>query len=482
MKATAERKLNSRMNAETSPSPLSTKDEEAEPPPSPSPPAVRIQQTESCSERYFLAFGLANVAQGGASLLTPLFIALVLGGGPKDVGLVASLSSLAGVLAGLFWGRLSDRLGRRKPFVLLGFGGLAVGFALLAGVPGLGALLAVHVTLTFLWVAGASVITPLVIEGLPRALWERRIGALNRFGAFGWMAGLILGALWMRLFVESDGAGAMRTLYLVLGGLAALAVALAALWIREPSAHLDRRFKGILPAMALLWERFRFAPVSLFHLLPTPQRLWRVLQGRNGFGVPLTRFFQSVVVYTIGFQAVFVTLPLFLKEGLGLPPSWVFAAFVLHQGVTGLMTPQVARFAERYRTRHLHRAFLGVRALLFLLAGGLILLKDHPALPAALVPFFVLTGISWAFVNVAALAIVAKRVRPGRRSQAIGTYQASHGIGTIIGALLGGLFAEWSYPATFAFASLCVLAGLRMGWRLPPRRRRLSPSEAAAAN
>ena len=471
------------MNAQPPPSPLPAKDEEAEPPPSP----AERPRAEGRSERYFLAFALANVAQGGASLLTPLFIAFVLGGGPKDVGLVASLSSLAGVLAGLFWGRWSDRLGRRKPFVLLGFGGLAVGFALLAGVSRLGTLLAVHVGLTFVWVAGASVITPLVIEGLPRTLWERRIGGLNRFGAFGWMAGLILGALWMRLFVESDGEGAMRTLYLVLGGLAALAAVLAALWIREPRAHapVDRRFKGILPAMALLWERFRFAPVSLFHLLPTPQKLGQVLRGRNGFGVPLTRFFQSVVVYTVGFQAVFVTLPLFLKEELGLPPSWVFAAFVLHQGVTGLMTPQVARFAERYRTRHLHRAFLGVRAVLFLLAGGLVLLKGHPALPVALVPFFVLTGISWAFVNVAALAIVAKRVRPGRRSQAIGTYQASHGIGTIIGALLGGLLAEWSYPAAFAFASLCVLAGLRMGGKLSlrPRGRPLSsPTASAAAN
>ncbi len=432
------------------------------------------------SERYFLAFGLANAAQGGASLLTPLFIALALGGGPKDVGLVASLSSLAGVLAGLFWGRWSDRLGRRKPFVLLGFGGLALGFFALAGVPGLGALLAVHVALTFLWVAAASVITPLAIEGLPRTLWERRIGALSRFGAFGWMAGLVLGTLWMRFFGEADGAAAMRALYLVLGGLAALGAGLAALWIREPRAHVDRRFRGLLPAIALLWERFRFAPVSLFHLLPSPRKLWRVLQGRNGFGVPLTRFFQSVVVYTVGFQAVFVTLPLFLREELGLPSSWVFAAFVLHQGVTGLATPQVARFAARYRTRHLHRLFLGVRAALFLLAGGLVLLKGHPALYAALVPFFVLTGISWAFVNIGALAIVSKRVRPGRRSQAIGTYQAAHGIGTIVGALLGGLLAEGSYPATFAFAALCVLLGMRMAWRLPPRRRVAGPPGATA--
>ena len=435
-------------------------------------PATKAQAPPD--DPYFFAYALANAAQGGASLLTPLFIALALGGGQRDIGLMVSLASLAGVIAGLIWGRLSDRLGRRKPFVLLGFSGVAVGLIIIAGVHSLSALFAAQVTLTFLWMAASAVITPLAIEGVPRPLWERRIGSLNRFGAFGWMGGLLLGALWMRGLVESASGtneAALRGLYLLLGALAAVATLLAALWIHEPRQHVDRRFKGVLPAIALAWERFRFAPTALFHSLPGPQKLWRLLQGRNGFGVPLTRFFQSVVVYHIGFAAFWVPMPLYLKDALGLSPSLIFAFFILHQGMSALMNPYVAKLAERYRTRYLHRAFLALRAVLTLLAGLLPLLRDAQfPLLGLLALFFVLTGTSWAVINVSATAIISKRVRVGRRSQAIGAYQASIGIGSILGALLGGVLADWNYVANFAFAATCVAAGLLMTLKLPPRR------------
>ena len=425
------------------------------------------------NDPYFLAYALANAAQGGASLLTPLFIALVLGGGQREVGLTISLSSVAGVVAGLVWGRLSDRLGRRKPFVLVGFGGVAAGLTAIAGVHSLGALLLAQVALTFLWMAAAAVIPPLAIEGVPRPLWERRLGALNRFGALGWMGGLLLGALWMRGLVEpAQGTDevALRGLYLLLGALAAVAALLAALWIHEPPQRVDRRFKGLLPAVALAWERLRFAPIALLHLLPTPRTLWSWLRGRTAFGVPLTRFFQSVVVYHVGFSAFWVTMPLYLKDALRLDPSLIFALFVLHQGTSALMNPYVARLAERYRTRYLHRAFLVLRAALTLVAAALPLLQG-PARLGTLVAFFTLTGVSWAVINVSATAIISKRVRTGRRGQAIGTYQAAIGIGSILGALLGGLLADRSYPANFAFATLCIVAGLLMTRRLPPRLR-----------
>ena len=63
--------------------------------------------------------------------ILPLFIAQ-LGGAGLAVGLTAGLSDSAASLAKLFAGYWSDRLGRRKPFVLIGYALSALAKLLLA--------------------------------------------------------------------------------------------------------------------------------------------------------------------------------------------------------------------------------------------------------------------------------------------------------------------------------------------------------------
>src|SRR3970282_844490 len=61
------------------------------------------------------------MAGGATSALIPLF-AHALGGGLAEVGIIAAATSIASVPAFILWGVLSDRLGRRKPVLLLGVG------------------------------------------------------------------------------------------------------------------------------------------------------------------------------------------------------------------------------------------------------------------------------------------------------------------------------------------------------------------------
>src|SRR2546430_8285584 len=70
-----------------------------------------------------------GVAGGATSALIPLF-ASALGGSLSDIGIIAAATSLASVPAFMLWGSLSDRLGRRKVFLLIGF--LGSGIASLA--------------------------------------------------------------------------------------------------------------------------------------------------------------------------------------------------------------------------------------------------------------------------------------------------------------------------------------------------------------
>lgn len=413
------------------------------------------------------------MAQGGASILIPLYVALVLLGDPAEFGLVAGLGSFFGVAASFLWGRWSDKIGRRKPFVILSFLGVSIGMILIAFTDSLTALIAANILQIFLWLASVSVSTPLVIEDYEKGTWTHRIGRFNRFSMFGWTAGLLLGAIWMGFFGEGDGAkAAIRALFYILGALALTGTILAAFWIKEPEINLERRqYQNVTIAAGSLWERFRYAPARLFHLVK-PQRVLETFRGKNVFGAPLTRYYYAIVVYHLGFQAFFVPLPLFVKDGLGLSSAAVFALFIFHQAAAALTNPYVAQFAKRHRTRYLQRIFLAIRMVVVLITSSLLLIQDYIiATHIILAILLAVSGLSWAFIDVSAISVISKRVRIGVRSQAIGTYHSSIGFGNIFGAFIGGALASFfGYPIAFLFSAICVTIGLLMTRRLPKRR------------
>lgn len=74
--------------------------------------------------RWLYAWGLGSIAQGGASLLVPLYIValgadpIALGADPIELGLLAATAVFAGAPGALLVGRLADRLisdGRGPP-------------------------------------------------------------------------------------------------------------------------------------------------------------------------------------------------------------------------------------------------------------------------------------------------------------------------------------------------------------------------------
>lgn len=261
----------------------------------------------------------------------------------------------------------------------------------------------------------------------------------------------------------------MRSLFLVLAGLGALGTLIAWRFIDEqplPRAVEERRFQGLVIAAGQLVERFKFAPLRLHHIA-SPRRLWALAQGVNGFGPILTRYFYAVTVFFTGFAMFFIPYPIFLKEVLGLSSTEIFALWVLHSGTSAYFNLRVGLWAERFGSLRVQEAALLLRASVFLAIGLLLpALAVQPGLARSLVGFFfLLTGLTWASVNVTAIAIISKRAHEGLRGQALGTYHALAGLGWVVGSVLGGQIAYFSYPAAFALAAMLVITG----WRLARR-------------
>lgn len=138
------------------------------------------------SDRWLYAWALGYAAIGAASLLVPVY-ALVLGADPFVVGLVEATAGLAGVPGALLWGRLADRTGQRRTFVIITLVGTGIVLAIFPFVDTLSFVVTANAVLWFTVAAATPVVTLFMIEGVPEREWEARIGLLNAYQRYGWV-------------------------------------------------------------------------------------------------------------------------------------------------------------------------------------------------------------------------------------------------------------------------------------------------------
>ncbi|MFO8034533.1 MAG: MFS transporter [Candidatus Bipolaricaulota bacterium] len=406
---------------------------------------------------WYWSFFAANSVAGAASPLLPLYV-YFLGGGPREVGQLASVASAVGVVASLLWGRLSDRTQRRKPMILVSFGGMAVAYATFPFLSQVNHLLYLNAFVSMVWMASVTVAVLLIMELNSKGDWEREIGRFNTYSGLGWTGGLILGAAWASLMLSLLGEEwGLRSLGAVISALALGATTLAALWVREPPFHISARsFRGMaVTAGTFLHERFRYAPTHLYHLL-SPVQLMRFLQGRSALGPDLALWYYGALLAFMGFSMVFVLLPIFLRSVLEWPSELVYALYLIHHGVSVLAFGWARRAVSRWGHRPAVALALLIRATAFVAWAGVGTFLGGWAVPV----LFGLAGITWAYFQLASTAVVSRLAPAGLKGQSLGLYNALAGLGNVLGALTGGYLADaFGYQAPFlAGAALVILA------------------------
>src|SRR3990170_3049516 len=132
-----------------------------------------MRRSSPDGQRWFRAYLPNGMAGGATSPLIPLFTSR-LGGSIAEVGIVAAAPSIASVPAFLLWGTWADRLGRRKPFLLIGFAGLAGSLLAMAFVQTISQLYLANLLMGFLAAASGPVGAILVMETAKREDWPSR--------------------------------------------------------------------------------------------------------------------------------------------------------------------------------------------------------------------------------------------------------------------------------------------------------------------
>ena len=421
-------------------------------------------------EPWYFAVGLANLVLGTSSVLIPLMVSQVLDRSVVEVGILASLGSLMGVIGSLFWGRLSDAAHRRKPFVIVSYAVVGLCLAAMSTVNSFFLLALLNMTLNLFWVANASVTVLIVIENRAESEWEGRLSQLNQIGAIGWVLGLGLGSLALAVGVPWIGESvAIRAVFFGIGAAGLLASILASFRIpRTTPKFTRRRFRGAFLAIGnFLMERARFAPFHLYHRLK-PSVILRQLRRPEGFRPGTLRFLAVTFLAFLGLGLFGIPLPVLLSEAFGFSSSNVFLFFLIQHVAVVAAYPFAARRIQRAGNRYVQAGALLVRTCLFVTSAVyLAVTASSPALPA-LVFAFVVYGLSWSYFQLSGVALASRLAKPENRGQALGMYNALAGAGWIAAGVASGALTAWGgYSAAFGSAAGLLVISLMVLQTVP---------------
>ncbi|HEY5605992.1 MAG TPA: MFS transporter, partial [Thermoplasmata archaeon] len=414
-------------------------------------------RTRSKDDRWFYAYLPNGMAGGATSPLIPLFTR-ILGGSVADVGAVAAASSLASVPAFMGWGTLSDRLRRRKVFLLIGFLGLAVSLFAMGLSRSVADFYLANLLVGVLGAASAPVGTVIILETTKEKDWAARIAVFSRIGGIGWVTGLVLGAVWLVALPLSE-ASAMRGLFFVGAALAFLSAALAWRWLDEPEEKVERRHITFVDQHWRV-ERLRYLPMRLLHLLDFRNHIGGSLR----HSPVLYRYLATVFLLFCGFTAFYAIFPVYLRDKAGLSTLHVFLVYIAGQVVSAFAYGRVGRWVQAHGGRRVQAYASAGRAMLFpmflllpLLPGGVVVALGVAMLIHALV------GLCWAAINVGGSTVVSGLARPDERSGVLGAYNAVQGFGAILGPIAGGTLAHlFGFASGFFAASAFIVTALAM--------------------
>ncbi|HEY8490200.1 MAG TPA: MFS transporter [Dehalococcoidia bacterium] len=389
------------------------------------PPSRRVAGVERDIFVLGLVSFFADVAGEMLYPIVPVFLTATLGAPVFAVGLVEGVAESTAALVRTASGWLSDRVGRRKPLVALGYGLSAVAKPLLAlafGWPLV--LLARFLDRTGKGLRGAPR-DALIAEWAPPAERGRAFGFHRSMDTAGAVVGPLTALLVLWLLAER-----LRLAFLVAFAPAAAAVLLVAL-VRE------RR------------------PAATAGAPPLSLRL-------DGYDRGFKALLLVTVVFAMGNSSdAFLILR---AQDLGLSATMVVLAYTLYNAVYAALSLPAGMASDTVGRRNVMLAGLAIFAAVYLgfaLAGSGTLVW----------PLFAVYGAYIALTDGVARALVADLVPADRRATALGLYSTVLGVTVLAASVIAGALWDLLGPAApFLYgAATAAAAALLLVLLLPAR-------------
>jgi len=358
--------------------------------------------------------------------LLPLFLTVTLGASAATVGLIDGVGEAVASLTKMLSGTLSDRMGRRKPLVLLGYGLAALSKPLFPLAGSAGVVFAARFADRFGKGIRGAPRDAMIADATPAELRGRAFGLRQALDTVGAIIGPLAAVGLMAAFADD-----MRLVFWIATIPAAGAALVVWACVREDAPPV--RSGDARP------------PVRLADLRRLPGEFWRVIAIATVF--TLARFSEAFLVL----KASAVGLPLALAPLVLVAMSVVYAAGSYPAGA----------WADRAPPRKL------------LLAGLLCLVAADLTLAAAASVGAAFGGIAlWGAHMALSQGLMGKLVAdyaPAElRGSSYGVFYLATGIATLAASVTAGLLWDAIGPAaTFVAGAVFAALAMLMTWRMP---------------
>jgi MFS family permease len=338
----------------------------------------------------------------------------------STLGLLLSTHAALQFVFSPIWGRVSDRIGRRR-VMLVTIAGTSVALLML-GLADSMAWIFVARALSGIFGANISVATAYVSDVTDESERTRWMGMVGASFGVGFVLGPAIGGF---LAPYSHGLPMF-----VASAMAAVNCAYGIFALREPERHLDE----MGPRLGL-GELLRQSPI-----------------GQLCF----TNFLFTVGVTQLESLFAYLMMRRFDYDERQVAAILVVMAVVMGGIQGGAMRALSERFGEKT-----------------LLAGGLALMAlAFPAIPhipsvgVLLIPL-ILSAVGRAIAQPPLMSMVSMSADPGHRGAVMGAFQSSAALARIGGPILAGILFDFSIAAPFYLAAALFLASSTLSLRLP---------------
>ncbi len=272
---------------------------------------------------------------------------------------------------------------------------------------------------------------------------QRGVYTMYLFSGLGFTLGGVLGGVF-RKFVSLSHVLLAATLLVVAASTLCMLLLPRTLGVIEASSVVAER--GLL---VVLVEKARL--LSTLFVRPrisSPKAIRRV------FGRTIPLFLTASALVFVAIIMFFSTLPVYLRRVAHVPETIMLMLPAVSGSVSTSVYAVVSRKEIPYLTLwKIHIAALAARALLFSVP---IFIDSLLSRTPIVVSFYVLVGLTWAFIGSVQSNIMVHLAEPGRREERLGHLNAAISIGSIAGSLIASSLSPLGYQVIFLASSLVI--------------------------
>jgi len=324
-----------------------------------------------------------------------------------EIGIIVAAFSFAQILSELYFGRVSDKKGKRLLFIRIGFIGCAVTFGL--------HYFADDVSLLLLARVGAGITTGIMIPAMLAYTYEagedkRKVASVVSFHALGWLAGIVAAGF----------ANDTQLIFLVSSGFFVVGLVLTA---KLPNISSEQELKAGTTKRIIVKNKFLFLSLLLRH---------------------------------IGASSVWMILPIMLMEQLGAELYQISIVYVSNT-VTAFVI--MTLMATKIRIANVTKFKIGIGLTAFVFVGLAVITEWWMAMP-----FMALVGATWAFLFIGGnFHLMAHNPK----STSIGIFSSTLSIATVVGPVIAGVIAfSYGYTAVMYFAIAIIVCAFAVSLKI----------------